>query len=125
MKIPDDRQGKAAWDGIPVAAEGLWPPRSQMPISAIDADTPRMRRLFSNHRRRRDIDPHGYMRITEPFQDVIKSGGDGFSIGSGKPRVGHPAGRRAAVIAALIPNGTKLPLLIVRSAGQKARARTS
>ena len=67
-----------------------------------------------------NIDPAGYMSITDRTKDVIKSGGEWISsIEVENTAMGHPAVAEAAVIGVPHPKWTERPLLIViRAEGQ-------
>ena len=72
-----------------------------------------------------NIDPLGYMRITDRDKDVIKSGGEWISsIEVENVAVGCPGVAEAAVIGLPHPKWTERPLLIVRrEEGSEVRAR--
>ena len=60
------------------------------------------------------IDARGYVRITDRFKDVIKSGGEWISsIELENTAMGHPAVAEAAVIGVAHPKWTERPLLVV------------
>jgi len=69
-----------------------------------------------------NIDPDGYMQITDRSKDVIKSGGEWISsIDLENAAMGHPAVAEAAVIGVKHSKWQERPLLIiVRKAGQDA-----
>ncbi|MDZ7770117.1 MAG: 3-(methylthio)propionyl-CoA ligase [Woeseiaceae bacterium] len=61
-----------------------------------------------------NIDPQGFLQITDRTKDVIKSGGEWISsIDVENIAVGHPAVDEAAVIAVAHPKWTERPLLVV------------
>jgi fatty-acyl-CoA synthase len=72
-----------------------------------------------------NIDPLGYMQITDRDKDVIKSGGEWISsIEVENVAVGCPGVAEAAVIGLPHPKWTERPLLIVRrEEGSEVRAR--
>nr|WP_281300752.1 MULTISPECIES: long-chain-fatty-acid--CoA ligase [unclassified Iodidimonas] len=60
------------------------------------------------------IDPYGFMQITDRSKDVIKSGGEWISsIDLENAAVGHPDVREAAVIGIAHPKWDERPLLII------------
>jgi fatty-acyl-CoA synthase len=69
-----------------------------------------------------NIDPDGYMQITDRSKDVIKSGGEWISsIDLENAAMGHPAVAEAAVIGVKHSKWQERPLLIiVRKPGQDA-----
>jgi 3-(methylthio)propionyl---CoA ligase len=61
-----------------------------------------------------NIDPDGFMQITDRSKDVIKSGGEWISsIDLENAAVAHPAVREAAVIGVFHPKWDERPLLVV------------
>ena len=61
-----------------------------------------------------NIDPDGYMQITDRSKDVIKSGGEWISsIDLENAAVAHPAVAEAAVVGIRHPKWDERPLLIV------------
>jgi len=61
-----------------------------------------------------NIDPHGYVQITDRSKDVIKSGGEWISsIDLENEAMGHPLIAEAAVIGLSHPKFTERPLLVV------------
>jgi acyl-CoA synthetase (AMP-forming)/AMP-acid ligase II len=62
-----------------------------------------------------NIDPNGFMQITDRAKDVIKSGGEWISsIDIENVAVGHPKASLAAVIGIAHPKWDERPLLLVK-----------
>ncbi|MEM7742164.1 MAG: long-chain-fatty-acid--CoA ligase [Pseudomonadota bacterium] len=70
------------------------------------------------------IDQHGYVRITDRFKDVIKSGGEWISsIDMENLAVGHPGVFEAAAVGVPHPKWDERPvLLVVKQPGQEPPA---
>ena len=88
-------------------------------LRAARGKRPVVRRRMVSDRRRRDIDPEGYVKITDRAKDLIKSGGEWISsVDVENALVAHPAVAEAAVIAVPDPKWQERPLAVVVLKGE-------
>jgi 3-(methylthio)propionyl---CoA ligase len=122
MKITDDAGRELAWDGKtfgrlkvrgPAVAKAYY---KEEDAEILDAEG------FFDTGDVANIDPHGYMQITDRSKDIIKSGGEWISsIDLENLAVAHPKVAEAAVIGVKHPKWDERPLLIVvLKSGQSA-----
>ncbi len=118
MKIVDDDGKDLAWDGVAsgnLLVRGPWVVRDYYNSgegSPLVTDG-RGKGWFQTGDVS-NIDPDGYMQITDRSKDVIKSGGEWISsIEIENIAVSHPAVAMAACIAAAHPKWDERPLLVV------------
>ena len=118
MRIVDDAGADLPWDGTAfgnLLVRGPWVVRDYF---KSDEPTPLVQ---DEHGKDwfptgdvSNIDPDGYMQITDRSKDVIKSGGEWISsIEIENIAVSHPAVAMAACIAAAHPKWDERPLLVV------------
>jgi acyl-CoA synthetase (AMP-forming)/AMP-acid ligase II len=121
MRIVDDEGHELPWDGVAYGAlqvRGPWVCSDYFNLEG-DGDSHTEDGWFDTGDVA-NIDPAGYMSITDRTKDVIKSGGEWISsIEVENTAMGHPAVAEAAVIGVPHPKWTERPLLIViRAEGQ-------
>ncbi|MFT5501251.1 MAG: acyl-CoA synthetase (AMP-forming)/AMP-acid ligase II [Woeseiaceae bacterium] len=121
MRIVDDEGHEQPWDGVAYGAlqvRGPWVCSDYFKLEG-GGDSHTEDGWFDTGDVA-NIDPAGYMSITDRTKDVIKSGGEWISsIEVENTAMGHPAVAEAAVIGVPHPKWTERPLLIViRAEGQ-------
>jgi fatty-acyl-CoA synthase len=113
MKITDDDDNPAPWDGktfgkLKVRGPAIARAYYKADRGAVDAEG------FFDTGDIATIDRHGYMQITDRAKDLIKSGGEWISsIEIENLAVAHPDVAEAAVIGVQHPKWAERPLLIV------------
>ncbi|MEE4184828.1 MAG: long-chain-fatty-acid--CoA ligase [Gammaproteobacteria bacterium] len=113
MRIVDAAGAELPWDGTTVGAlqvRGPWVARAyyRAPQSCLTADG------WFDTGDVANIDPQGFMLITDRSKDVIKSGGEWISsIALENTAVNHPDVAEAAVIGRAHPKWDERPLLVV------------
>jgi 3-(methylthio)propionyl---CoA ligase len=115
LKITDDENRELPWDGKSAGAlkvRGWWVCRDYYRLAG--ADTAHDADGWFTTGDVANIDPAGFMRITDRAKDVIKSGGEWISsIDLENTAMGHPAVAEAAVIGVTHDKWQERPLLIV------------
>jgi fatty-acyl-CoA synthase len=115
MRVVDDEGAELPWDGEQSGAlqvRGPWVCKSYFrdegPDEAHGADG------WFDTGDVANIDPAGFMQITDRAKDVIKSGGEWISsIDLENAAIGHPGVAEAAVIGVAHPKWSERPLLLV------------
>src|SRR5436305_1622824 len=114
MKITDDEGKDLPWDGKTFGRLKVSGPAVSKAYFRVDANILDDDGYFDTGDVA-TIDEHGYMRITDRSQDVIRSGGEWISsIDLENLAVGHPKVAEAAVIGVYHPKWDERPLLIVQ-----------
>ena len=99
---PTDDGDDAPWDGKTMGEIQVRGPVHHRHLPRACRSTRRQvhRRRLAAHRRRRDVDALGFVRITDRTKDLIKSGGEWISsVDLENALMAHPAIAEAAVIA--------------------------
>jgi fatty-acyl-CoA synthase len=118
MKIVDDDGRNLPWDGVAfgnLLVRGPWVARDYYNSGERSpVITDEQGKIWFPTGDVSNIDPDGYMQITDRTKDVIKSGGEWISsIEIENIAVAHPAVAMAACIAAVHPKWDERPLLVV------------
>jgi len=117
VKITDENDNELPWDGKSAGmlkVRGPWVCSSYFGMKPGESETHDADGWFATGDVA-NIDPHGYVLLTDRVKDVIKSGGEWISsIELENIAVGHPAVSEAAVIGVTHSRWAERPLLVVR-----------
>ena len=113
LQIRDDDDNVLPWDGVSqgrlvVRGPGVVKRYLKQPEDCVDEDQ------FFDTGDAATMDPNGYVRITDRFKDVIKSGGEWISsIDMENAAVAHPEVFEAAAVGVPHPKWDERPVLLV------------